>query len=222
MVANDMEETERSVKENWTVYGGMILQYTHHYPSSVLEEVFSTVPEAVKAAFGHLSTAYGAIADRYTGKHLVFTPIYVFLSHSRDEKTALEEFLAFKKPEEGGILVRAGGLTTDPANIPYNPWSASTWRSAQGQQQSSPSRKVRRKHENDSGTAMLCSIKLCPTLEPLDFRQVKASHVLKDTGCETTTVYGANHNRVHQEKTRTCPRMAAWGACEACERADAT
>jgi hypothetical protein len=26
----------------------------------------------------------------------------------------------------------------------------------------------------------------------------------------------------HQEKTRTCPRMAAWGACEACERADAT
>jgi hypothetical protein len=28
--------------------------------------------------------------------------------------------------------------------------------------------------------------------------------------------------RTHQEKTRTCPRRAAWGECEACERADAT
>jgi hypothetical protein len=112
--ANDMAEAERIVEENWPGGGGMIVHSEHDHPHSALGVVYSKIPEAVKVAFGYLSAAYGAIAARYPGKRLVFTPTYVFLSHSPDEQTALQEFLAFKKPEEGGILVRASARARVP------------------------------------------------------------------------------------------------------------
>jgi hypothetical protein len=218
ILANDMAEAERIVEENWPGGGGMIVPSEHDHPRSALGVVYSKIPEAVKVAFGHLSSAYGAIAARYPGKHLIFTPTYVFLSRSPDEQTALQEFLAFKKPEEGGILVRAGGLTRvhlfgapgtsqssvpgdtgTPITSPINPWTfpglSSPSVPAQGRQQSSTAGKVRRMLENDNGTAMLCSMKICPSLDPGDFREVRAdNNVLKDTGCEITTVYGPKQN----------------------------
>jgi hypothetical protein len=136
-----------------------------------------------------------AIAARYPGKHLVFTPTYVFLSHSPDEQTALQEFLAFKKPEEGGILVRAGAR----ARVP--PFATQAHQSQQAQQQCFPSQgsnhKVRRMLENESGTGIMCSLKICPSSDPQDFREVRADNVLYDTGCETTTVYGPEQNIVY-------------------------
>jgi hypothetical protein len=203
--ANDIAEAERIVEENWPGGGGMIVHSEHNRPRSALGVVYSKIPEAVKVAFGHLSTAYGAIAARYPGKHLVFTPTYVFLSHSRDEQTALEEFLAFKKPEEGGILVRAG------ARARFPPFATQAHQSQQAQQQCFPTHgsnhKVRRMLENESGTGIMCSLTICPSLDPQDFREVHARNVLYDTGCETTTVYGPEQNIVYASDILTAHEM---------------
>jgi hypothetical protein len=235
ILASDVAEVERIVEENWPGGGGMIAQSEHNNPRSLLGVVYSKIPEAVKVAFGYLSAAYGAIATRYPGRHLVFTPTYVFLCSSRDEGKAFEEFSAFKNAEEGGILVRAGGLTRvhlfsapEPSqssipsnpntpitlnapNTPSNPWTfpgpASSWMPPQGQQQSSTARKVRRMLENESGTALLCSMKISPSLDPQDFREVHARNVLYDTGCETTTVYGPEENIVYASDILTAAEM---------------
>jgi hypothetical protein len=206
---NDVAEVKRIVEENWPGGGEMIVQSEHNNPHSPLGVVYSKIPEVVKVAFGYLSAAYGAIATRYPGRHLVFTPGMFSFAAARTKKRPFEEFSAFKNAEEGGILVRAGGLTAltrvrlfaapEPSqssilsnpntpitlnapSTPISPWTfpgpASSWMPAQGQQQSSTARKVRRILENEHGTAILCSMKICPSLDPEDFREVRADDVL--------------------------------------------
>jgi hypothetical protein len=72
---------------------------------------------------------------------------------------------------------------------PSKPWSGPTWPSAssiQGQPQFHQGNKVRRMLENETFTATLCSLKICPTLRvcptlaSMDGREFTAKKVLKD------------------------------------------
>jgi adenine-specific DNA methylase len=79
ILANDIQEVEQIVEENWLGGGDMIIQSEHLQPRTVLQEVYENIPDVMKEAFGHFSSAYGAIEQRYRGKHIVFTAKYVFL-----------------------------------------------------------------------------------------------------------------------------------------------
>jgi hypothetical protein len=112
---------------------------------------------------------------------------------------------AIRPLQEGGILVRASAL----ARVP--PFATQAHQSQQAQQQCFPSHgsnhKVRRMLENESGTGIMCSLRICPSLDPQDFTEVRADNVLYDTGCETTTVYRPEQNIVYASDILTASEM---------------